>query len=439
MASQKDSETSLKPTLSLFDATAVSVGAIIGAGIFVVTGVAAGLAGSAFVISMLMAAAVSLLTALSFVELTAWMPKEGSVYEYAYRLISPFAGFISGWMWIFSNTFTGAAVALGFAQYFTALFPVMPSNVTAALLSIAFTAMNYFGVRKSALLNNFLVTTKLAILAFFVILGTAYANLGNYAPFSPFSMGVPYAAYFVFFAYGGFARVAVISEEVKDARRNVPRAILLSLGISTAVYMLVGVVALGLVGAGALAASGSPLAAAMEATGSKVAVYVISAGAMLATSSVLLTSILGVSRVAYAMAKRRDLPQFLGKLHSKHATPYYSVLLVGAFTTAMALFADLSGVVAMSTFALLFYYAFANVSALRLQNRARRYSRLVPAAGTAACLAMLVLVFFVSPQALIVGVVCVLAGVAFYVAMKALRKDEVSGQMLRPVKSSASS
>ena len=100
----------LKPTLGLFDATAISVGAIIGAGIFVVTGIAAGYAGSALIISMLIAATISLFTALSLAELTAWQPKEGSIYEYTYQLISPFAGFLTGWMWILSNTFAGAAV-----------------------------------------------------------------------------------------------------------------------------------------------------------------------------------------------------------------------------------------------------------------------------------------------------------------------------------------
>ena len=103
----------LKPYLGLWSAVAINVGAIIGGGIFVVTGITAGLAGSALVVSMVVAAVISVFTALSFVELTAWQPVEGSVYAYAYQLVSPFAGFLTGWMWLVSNTFAGAAVALG--------------------------------------------------------------------------------------------------------------------------------------------------------------------------------------------------------------------------------------------------------------------------------------------------------------------------------------
>src|SRR4030042_1830639 len=134
-----------KKTLGLFDATAISVGAIIGAGIFVVTGIAAGLAGSALVVSMLIAAIISMFTALSFAELAAWLPKEGSIYEYAYQLISPFAGFLVGWVWMLSNVCGGAAVSLGFAHYLTALFPVLPVSWIAAFLCLAFAGLNYFG------------------------------------------------------------------------------------------------------------------------------------------------------------------------------------------------------------------------------------------------------------------------------------------------------
>ncbi len=169
------SRAALKPALGLLDATAIGVGAIIGAGIFVVTGIAAAHAGSAVVVSMLIAAAISLLTALSFAELTAWMPKEGSVYELARRLVSPFVGFETGWMWIVSNTFGGAAVSLGFAYYFAALVPGVPVGWLAAGACIAFTALNHFGVRASAVFNNALVLAKLLVLILFCLLGVLYA------------------------------------------------------------------------------------------------------------------------------------------------------------------------------------------------------------------------------------------------------------------------
>ncbi len=415
---EESQQSKLKPSLGLFDATAISVGAIIGAGIFVVTGIAAGLAGSALVISMLIAAIIALFTALSFAELTAWQPKEGSIYEYTYQLISPFAGFLTGWMWILSNTFAGAAVSLGFAYYLTASFPILPANWVAAILCIAFTALNFFGIRQSALINNFLVMAKLLILAFFFIFGLAHVNTANFAPFAPSQVGVFYGACYIFFAYGGFARVAVIAEEVKDARKNVPKAILLSLAISTIVYILVGTVAVGLIGATELAKSNSPLTEAISITENAAAIYIVSVGGLLATASVLLTSILGVSRMTYAMARRKDIPQTLSKLHPKYNTPYYSIWIVGALMTILALTVDLSRVIAISTFALLFYYALANVSALRLKVQKRLYPRFVPALGTATCLALLVFILFASPQAWIIGVIGLAVGAIYYMAKK---------------------
>jgi len=415
--SEDTQQIELKPTLGLFDATAISVGAIIGAGIFVVTGIAAGYAGSALTVSMFIAAIISIFTASSFVELTAWQPKEGSIYEYTYELISPFAGFLVGWMWILSNTFVGAAVSLGFANYLTALFPVLPSNWIAAALCISFAILNFFGIRQSALMNNFLVVAKLFILAFFVVFGLLYINPANFVPFEPFETGVLYGACIVFFAYGGFARVAVVSEEVKDARRNVPRAILLSLAISTIVYILVGIVAVGLVGASELANPNSPpLAQAISITGNSTALYIISSGGLLATASVLLTSLLGVSRMVYAMARRRDIPQVLSKLHPKYNTPYYSIWIIGVIMTFLALFVDLTRVVAISTFALLFYYTMANVSALRLKSEKRLCPKIVPLLGTVTCAILLVFILFVSFQAWIIGVAGLMTGVIYYFA-----------------------
>jgi APA family basic amino acid/polyamine antiporter len=324
-------------------------------------------------------------------------------------------------MWMLSNTFAGAAVSLGFAYYLTAIVPILPANQLAAIICIAFTTLNYFGIHQSALLNNFLVTAKLLILTFFLIFGLAYINPVNFTPFVPFEPGVLYGAYYIFFAYSGFARVAVVAEEVKDARRNVPKAILLSLLISTIFYVLVGIVAVGLVGATRLSNSTSPLTEAINATGSAAAVYIVSVGGLLATASVLLTSVLGVSRVAYAMARKKDLPQALSKLHSKHNTPHYAIWIIGVLMALLVLFIDLSRVVVISTFASLFYYAFGNVSALRLKTEKRLYPRVVPILGAATCIALLVFILFASREAWIIGVAGLTAGALYYLAKKKFR------------------
>ena len=414
MNKQKAQERKLEPRLGLLEATAISIGAIIGGGIFVVTGIAAKLAGSAFLVSIVIAAIIISLTALSFSELATAMPVEGGIYEFAYRMISPFAGFLVGWMWLLSNIFAGAAVSLGFAYYLNAMFPGLPSTWVAALISILFMAVNLIGIRESALLNSILVSAKLIILTFFIALGLFFVNVGRFAPFNPASIGVFYGAAYFFFAYGGFARVTIVAEEIKDAKRIVPRAILLSIGISTVFYLLVGSVSVGLLGAARLGVTQSPLADAIATTEISAAVYAISVGGLLATASVLLTSILGVSRVAYAMGRRNDLPKAFSVLNSKFKTPYVSILVAAAVMIVLVLSVDFSGVVAMSTFSLLFYYILANVSAFRLKKEDTLYPRVVPVLGVATCSMLLILIVFISPQAWIVGISALVIGAIYY-------------------------
>lgn len=420
---EKQEPRRLKRSIGLWSAVAINVGAIIGGGIFVVTGIVAGYAGSALIVSMIIAGVIAFITAWSFAKLTAWQPVEGSVYEYGRQLVSPYAGFLAGWMWMVANTFTGAAVSLGFAYYLTATFPSLPTNYVAAVLCLGFTALNLVGAKESASVNNVLVAIKLAILGFFVVFGVFHVSAGNFIPFVPLSSGVLYGTFFIFFAYGGFARVAVVAEEVKDAKRNVPRAMLLSLGISMVVYVLVGLVAVGLVGSVGLV-GGSPLTAAIGVTGSSLAVQIISVGGLVATASVLLTAILGVSRMAYSMARRNDLPSALARLHSRFLTPYYAILVGGLLMAVLVLFVDLTRVVAISTFALLFNYSITNIAAFKLKN-GRSWRRFVPLLGLATCLMLLAFVLFASPEAWLVGVVFLVAGTAYFAVRKKLgRKDE---------------
>lgn len=418
----------LKPALGLWSAIAINVGAIIGGGIFVVTGIVAGLAGSALVVSMVIAAIIALLTALSFVELTVWQPVEGSGYEYVRQLISPLAGFLSGWMWMVANTFGGAAVSLGFAYYLAAAVPSTSpyANIVAAITCVGFTILNFAGIRQSAWLNNALVTIKLVVLAFFVIFGLIHTTSANFMPFQPFSSGVLFGAYFIFFAYGGFARATVIAEEVKDAKRNVPRAVLLSLAISTAVYILVGFVAVGLVGSTDLGTSNSPLTYAIGVTGSSLAMQIVSFGGLVATASVLLTAILGVSRMAFSMARRKDLPTALDSVHSRFGTPYVSIWIIGIVMALLVLFVDLKGIVAVSTFALLFWYVLVNLAALKLKCENRVCPRWLPLFGFSTCLVLIAAVLFIAPFAWSVGMAFLLAGGIFYAVRKKLRKIQKS-------------
>jgi len=416
-------QTGLKRGIGLFSATAIGVGAIIGAGIFVVTGIAAGLAGPGVIVSMIVAGVISAFTALSFSELGAYLPKEGGSYAFAHELISPYVGFVAGWMWIFSNIFAGAAVSLGFAHYFASLFLPLPVKAVAAVICLSFTLLNYLGVRQSAILNNVLVSAKVLILLYFVALGAGYLNSSHFTPFAPngFS-GILQGSALIFFAYAGFARITTMAEEVREPSRTIPRSIILSLGISSVIYLLVSFIAMGLVGYVDLSRSGSPLAEAVRATGSQVAVFVISVGAMVATASVLVTTILGVSRVAFAMARNDDLPRFLGRIHPKHKAPHYAVWITGLLMIAAAVFADLTQVVAVSIFASLLYYLIANLAALRLRGGARRYPVFVPVVGSLSCLGLLA---FLTAGSWVVGAVGLGLGIVYYQVYKGFRRSRV--------------
>ncbi len=409
----------LKCSIGLWSAVAINVGAIIGGGIFVVTGIVAGYAGSALLVSMVIAGVIAFITAWSFAKLTAWQPVEGGVYEYGRQLVSPYAGFLAGWMWLVANTFTGAAVSLGFAYYLATAFPNLPTSWVAAVLCLAFTALNLVGARESTRVNNVLVAIKLAVLAFFVAFGVLHVNLGNFNPFVPLSSGVLYGTFFIFFAYGGFARVSVVAEEVKDAKRNVPLALLLSLAISMVVYVLVGLVAVGLLGPVGLAGSPSPLSTAMGVTGNSLAVQTIAVGGLVATASVLLTAILGVSRMAYSMARRNDLPPALARLHHRFLTPYYAIVVSGVIMALLVLFVDLTRVVAISTFALVFNYSITNIAAYKLKNGKKRH-RIMPLLGLATCILLLSFILLASTLAWIVGVVFLVVGTLYYVLHKRL-------------------
>jgi APA family basic amino acid/polyamine antiporter len=407
----------LKRTLGLFDAFAIGIGAIIGSGIFVVTGIAAGLAGPALLISLVIGAFISGFTALSFAELAHSIPKEGGGYEFARELISPFAGFISGWLWILSNVVTGVVVSLGFASYL-ALFLPFPVNVNliAALACLAVTLINYLGARDSSLVNDILVVIKLLILALFVAFGLGFVKAGNFSPFMPAGeIGIMQGATLIFFAYSGFARVTLVSEEVKDPKKNIPRSIILALVVSTIVYMLVSFTAIGLVGYKELASSGSPLADAARSVSANLT-YFVSIGALVATFSVLLTTLLGLSRISFAMSSESELPQLFSRLDER-STPYYTVLVFGFTMAILAIFSNLLQAIALANFGSLLYYLLTNYAALKLENRV--YPRIIPVLGMTTCL---ILLLFLTREAWITGCIVLSTGAAFYYLMKKWQK-----------------
>jgi APA family basic amino acid/polyamine antiporter len=409
----------LKRTLNLLDATSVGIGAIIGAGIFVVLGIAIGYAGPSIIISIIIAGMVASFTAFSFAELGSAIPKEGGAYEFAFELISPFAGFLVGCLWLFAQIVAGAAISLGFASYFVAIFPIFSLKTVAVVVALTLTGLNLVGIKQSATVNNILVIIKIAILCLFIWFGMFQIHPQNFSQFSPNGVfGILQGAGFIFFAYLGFGRIAALGEEVKNPERNLPLSVLIALIVSVAIYVLTGLTATGLQDYRILAQSGSPIAEATKATGNFTLVAVVSFGALIATVSVLLTNLIGLSRVAFAMARNGQLPKSVAKVSSKFGTPYISVLAMGVLLTLLAFALDLKQTVAITSFAILSTHLIANLSAIRLRKKMPSSASfrvplypVIPSLGILSCI---ILMLSLTQESWIVAAVVVAASAVLY-------------------------
>jgi len=412
----------LKRALGLFDAVSIGLGAIIGAGIFVAVGVAAGLAGPGLIISVILAGIIASFTALSFAELGSAIPKEGGAYEYVFEIVSPFLGFLTGWMWLFGQIVGGAAVSLGLAAYL-ALFVPFPIKLIAVSACLFFMILNLIGIKQSSIVNDVLVILKIASLCIFVIIGIFHVQASNFSPLFPNgSYGILAGAALIFFAYLGFGRISVVSEEVKDAERVIPLSILLSLGISTILYILVSFTAVGIVGYSKLSASASPLADALGVTGNGLAVWAVSLGGILATASVLLTTVLGTSRVSFSMARNKQLPDVIAALHPRFGTPVYSILATGSLMALLAFALDLKQVLSLASFSTILAHALVNYSALKLGKTKRGFrAPFRPVPQLLGIISCVLLACYLLPETWAAASVVLFAGVVFYL-FERLRK-----------------
>jgi len=239
----KESE-QLVRALTLKDAVGVGLGAIIGAGIFVVTGVAAGVSGPAFIVGLLVAGIIAAFNGLSSAQLAAVYPHSGGTYEYGYRLLNPVLGFSAGWMFLISKLSAAGVVAIGFGSYFYQLVPVT-SPLTLSVIAVLFlTIANYFGIRKVGKLNLLIVSITLLSLIYLVFSGIPAIKSENFIPFAPFGIsGVAEASALLFFAYTGYARIATLAEEVREPEKTIPKAVIITIVTAIILYVAVSVVA----------------------------------------------------------------------------------------------------------------------------------------------------------------------------------------------------
>jgi APA family basic amino acid/polyamine antiporter len=436
----------LRRELGVGSLVMLSIGAVIGAGIFSSIGTAAagqmaadGVtvvrygAGPALVVSFILLGGVCALAALCYAELASMIPQAGSAYAYSYATLGEIVAWIIGWDLILEYAVGNVAVAISWSGYFVSLLsgagialpewlvhgyrevllaapdsPLKPLlhtaphiggvailvNVPAFVIVGLITWLLVLGVRESSRVNNAMVAVKLLVLALFVIVGVQHVDTANYHPFAPNGFrGIHQGAAIVFFAYIGFDAISTASEETKDPQRNMPRGIMLGLLVCTVIYVIVGAVATGLVPYKQLL-SNDPLATAFNQAGLQRFSWIISLGAVVSMSAVLLVFQYGQPRIFMAMARDGLLPRFAAKIHPKYRTPHITTMITGLFVASWALIGDAGETYDLTNIGTLFAFMLvcAGVLALRYLDPSRprpfrvRFVWPVTVGGALACL-----------------------------------------------------
>lgn len=401
----------LQRTVGLGGATMLGLGSIVGTGVFVSIGLGADAAGGWILLATPLAALLAGCNAVSSAQLAAAHPVSGGTYEYAHRLLRPWIGFGAGWLFLCAKSASAATAALGFGGYTLALLgtdhPVL--RTTLPLLGVALLTMLVLtGLRRSSIINTLIVS--LTILALLALVAVALLTPGQAEAAAdpgprPFNgLGLLEATALMFVAYTGYGRIATLGEEVRDPQRTIPQAIILTLLVSAALYLVVAWGAIRLLGDGGLVRAtletGAPLQVAADSTGMTWLSILIAIGAITAMLGVLLNLILGLSRVVLAMARRGDAPGPFAKLDRTGRTPVWSTLLVGIAIGLIAALGSIELAWSFSAFTVLLYYAVTNAAALALPPDHRLYPRWIAWVGLIACGS---LAWWVEPRAWITG------------------------------------
>jgi APA family basic amino acid/polyamine antiporter len=377
--------------LGTTDAVVIGLGSMIGAGVFSAFAPAAAAAGSGLLIGLLLAACVAYCNAVASAQLAAEYPTSGGTYVYGRERLGEWWGFLAGFGFVIGKTASCAAMALTFGSY------VVPGSewgrrAAAVAAVLVLTGANLRGISKTASLARVLVALSLGALV--VVVGaivfgghTSTSHIGNvFAHHGAY--GVLQSAGLLFFAFAGYARIATLGEEVRDPERTIPKAIPLALGITVALYLVVGVAALAAAGPGALAHAHAPVAAAVRASGAAWSVPVVRVGAAIASLGSLLALIAGIGRTTLAMARNGDLPRALAAVDRRRQVPARAEIAVACIVVLLASTTDLRGAIGFSSFGVLLYYAVANASAFTQDAAHRRWPRALNVLGLAGCVTL---------------------------------------------------
>jgi len=345
----------LRRVLGVWQLTAIGLGGIIGVGIFVLTGtVAANQAGPAVVLSFLIAGVASAAAALCYAEFAGLIPVSGSAYTYGYAVLGEFAGWIIGWDLLLEYALIAAVVAVGWSGYVQALLaaagiplpvwaqgawgsaPGRVLNLPAVLIAVLITALLATRTEWGARVNTVIVAIKIAAAVLVIAAGVAFVKPANWHPFMPFGLhGVVAGASIVFFAVFGYDMLTTAAEEAENPQRDLPRAVVLSLGIAMLLYFAICLVLTGIVPYGTLD-NPAPVASAFSAIGLPRIMIAISLASICGITSVIFANLLAGARIWFALSRDGLLPAWFGALHPRWRTPFRTTILLGLVTAAAA-------------------------------------------------------------------------------------------------------
>jgi APA family basic amino acid/polyamine antiporter len=416
--------------LGPLELTASGVGIIIGAGIYVLLGAATAAAGTGVWLSFALAAGLCALTGLSYAELASMFPAAAAEYEYTRQIFPAGVAFVVGWTMAAGLMVAAAAIAVGFAHYLRYFVdvPIVPAAI--GLLGLE-AALSLTGIRSSA--RATLVFSAIQVAGLLLVIAIGASHLGQHSLVAGVSGGaVLNGAALVFFAFIGFDEVITLAEETRDPTRVVPRALLIALGVSTALYMAVAVAAVSVIGAERLAASTRPLADVMAHVLGGRAGTLVALIALVSTTNTSLLAMTAGSRIAYGMADRGVLPAPLARVSRVTRAPSVAIVTVAVGAAAFALLGDLRLVASVTDFAVYLVFLAVNATVIMLRVRRPETARpfrspgslgRVPVLPVAGFLATLVMIPRLEARALLVGAAVVATGSAFHLVTRATTRS----------------
>ncbi len=358
-------ESELKKELNLLEVTLVGIGNILGAGIYVLMGKAAGLAGNMVWFSFLFAGATATLSAFSYMELASMFPKAGAEYGFVRRAFGERIGLFVGLLVIYFVAITSSAVALGFGRYFSNLFGNGYLTGTLGLFIFLILIMVY-GIKESARLA--IVISLIEIFGLLIVIYTGLPYLGkvNYLE-TPNMAGIFEASTLIFFAFLGFEDIVRLSQETKEAEKTTPKALLIAILFTVFLYMCVAVTAVSVLDFRVLGLSGVPLADVVAVSLGNKAFILMSWIALFSTMNTVLVVMLGGSRIVYGIADLGSLPKVFSRIHPSYQTPWVAILGVASLSALFVLFRDVAVVANIANFMIFIVFFMVNLSLIKLR------------------------------------------------------------------------